>query len=60
MSGHNGSAVSLLSYETLVHAMAGAMVSTDNMGIPEPVKWYGPLVCAFLKIVIWLFSVRGV
>lgn len=47
MSGHNGSAVSLLSYETLVHAMAGAMVSTDDMGIPEPVKC--PLFVFFLK-----------
>lgn len=30
MSGNNASAVSLLSYETLVHAVAGAMVSWDR------------------------------
>lgn len=30
MSGNGGSLVDLLSYETLVHAVAGAMVSRDE------------------------------
>lgn len=30
MSGNGGSLVDLLSYETLVHAVAGAMVSRDK------------------------------
>lgn len=33
MSGNGGSAVGLLSYETLVHAVAGAMVSADTCGL---------------------------
>ncbi|TNM97368.1 peroxisomal membrane protein PMP34 [Takifugu flavidus] len=38
MSGHNGSAVSLLSYETLVHAVAGAVGSVTAMTVFFPLE----------------------
>lgn len=39
MSGNGGSAVALLSYETLVHAVAGAMVSRDVITLCEVCAW---------------------